>query len=187
MKKNFGQKTWFFPLPVLIIGTYDEKSVPNAMNAAWGGITDYNMVELNLDPSHKTCENINLNKEFTVAFATKETMVKSDYVGMVSGNKVNDKVAKAGLTPVKAEFVNAPRFDEYPVTLECKVLKLEYVPDGLRVVGEILNVVADEAVLTDGNIDVLKLNALAYDPVNHSYYTVTNVVGKAFNEGKKLM
>ena len=186
MKKDFGPKTFFFPLPVLIIATYNEDGSANAMNAAWGGIADYNLIELNLDPSHKTCENIFKRKAFTISFPNEKLIKESEYLGIVSGNKVNSKVESAGLTVSKSSNVDAPIINEYPVTLECEVEKLEYVPDGLRVLGKILNVCADESVLTDNKIDVLKLKPVAYDPVNHRYYTMDKVIADAFKVGKEL-
>lgn len=186
MKKNLGQKTYFFPQPVLIIATYNEDGSANAMNAAWGGIADYNIVELNLDPAHKTCENILNKKAFTISFATENLIAESDYLGIVTGNKIKSKVESAGLTSIKSEFVDAPIIDEYPVTLECEVEKLEYVPDGLRVLGKIINVAADDSVITDGKIDIEKLRPVAFDPVCHKYYTMDKIIADAFKVGKTV-
>lgn len=186
MKKDFGQKTWFFPQPVLVISTYNKEGKANAMNAAWGGIVDYNMVELNLDPAHYTCKNIYETRAFTIAFADAEHVAEADYLGIVSGNKVLDKIKNAGLTTTKSRFVNAPIINEFPLTIECEVVKLEYVPDGLRVVGEIKNVCADENILTNGKIDPLKLRPISFDPVNNQYLVVSEVCAPAFKVGAKF-
>lgn len=186
MKKDFGQKTWFFPLPVLVISTYDEFENPDAMNAAWGGIVDYNQIELNLDPSHKTCDNIIKNKAFTVAFADVAHAAEADYLGIVSGHKEPNKIKNANLTVSKSKYVNAPVINEFPLSAECEVVKIEYVPDGLRVIGEIKNISADESILTDDKIDPLKLHALSFDPVNNQYLVVDKVAAKAFNVGMKF-
>lgn len=168
-------------MPVLIIGTYDEKGVPNAMNAAWGMISDFQEVSISLAP-HKTTENFAMTGEFTVSFATEDTVVACDYVGIVSANDVPDKFAKGGFHATKSDKVNAPLIDELPVALECKVKSFE---DGI-LVGEIVNVNADESVLTDGKIDPKKLKPIAYDPANHTYMALGDVVGKAFADGLEL-
>ena len=178
---NFGPKPFIYPMPVLIIGTYDENGVPNAMNAAWGTITDMNEITISMSP-HKTTENFLKTGAFTVSIATEDTVVPCDYVGVESASKVPDKFAKAGFHATKGEYVNAPLIDELPMALECKVKSYE---DEI-LVGEIVNVCADESVLTDGKIDPKKLKPIAYDPMNHTYVGLGDVVGKAFADGLKL-
>ena len=178
---NFGPKPFIYPMPGLIIGTYDENGVPNAMNAAWGTITDMNEITISMSP-HKTTENFLKTGAFTVSIATEDTVVPCDYVGVESASKVPDKFAKAGFHATRSEYVNAPLIDELPMALECKVKSYE---DEI-LVGEIVNVCADESVLTDGKIDPKKLKPIAYDPVNHTYVGLGNVVGKAFSDGLKL-
>ncbi|MBO5082896.1 MAG: flavin reductase family protein [Lachnospiraceae bacterium] len=178
---NFGPKPFIYPMPVLIIGTYDENGVPNAMNAAWGTITDMNEITISMSP-HKTTENFLKTGAFTVSIATENTVVPCDYVGVESASKVPDKFAKAGFHATRSEYVNAPLIDELPMALECKVKSYE---DEI-LVGEIVNVCADESILTDGKIDPKKLKPIAYDPVNHTYVGFGNVVGKAFADGLKL-
>jgi flavin reductase (DIM6/NTAB) family NADH-FMN oxidoreductase RutF len=147
MRKNFGAKTWLYPMPVLIVGTYDENGTPNAMNAAWGGIYDTNQIMLCLADDHKTTENIRKTGAFTVSFATAKAVVPCDYVGIVSANDVPDKFAKAGFHATKSAYVNAPIIEELPMTVECKLIKFN--EDGICI-GEIVNVSADESIL-DGN------------------------------------
>ncbi len=184
MKKNFGPKTWLYPMPVLIIATYDENGHPNAMNAAWGGVYDTNQVMLCLSENHKTTKNILATGAFTISMADAAHVVGCDYVGIVSGNKEPDKVAKAGFTTVKSEFVNAPVICELPMAVECKLIKMN--EDGI-VIGEIVNISADESVLAaDGQIDVNLLRPIAYDPVRHDYLTLGEKVGKAFHDGGAL-
>ena len=184
MRKNFGNKTWMYPMPVLIIGTYDENGNPNAMNAAWGGIYDTHQVMISLADEHKTTENIKKNGAFTVSFATADTVVSSDYVGIVSASDVPDKFKKAGFHATKSELVNAPLIDELPVALECKLLKFN--EDGICI-GEIVNVSADESVLgDDGKIDVKGFNPIIYDSPTHTYWSFGDKVGAAFSDGKKI-
>ena len=178
---NLGAKPFLYPMPVLIVGTYDENGVPNAMNAAWGCITDMNEITISMSP-HKTTENLAVTGAFTVSIATESTVVPCDYVGVESASKVPDKFAKAGFHATKSDFVNAPLIDELPMALECKVKTYE---DEI-LVGEIVNIIADDSILTDGKIDPKKLNPITYDPVNHNYLTLGRVAGKAFCDGKKL-
>ncbi len=178
---NFGSKPWVVPMPVLIIGTYDENGVPNAMNAAWGMISDFKEISISL-AEHKTTENFAKTGAFTVSFATEERVVPCDYVGIETATKVPDKFAKAGFHATKSEYVNAPLIDELPVALECVVKSFE---DGI-LIGDIVNVSADESVLTDGAVDMNKFKPISYNPITHDYVMMGDVVGKAFSDGKKL-
>ena len=184
MRKNFGAKTWLYPMPVLIIGTYDEEGTPNAMNAAWGGVYDTNQVMVCLADDHKTTENIRKTGAFSVSFATAGTVAPCDYVGIVSANDVPDKFARAGLHATKSEFVNAPIIDELPMTVECRLIKFN--EDGICI-GEIVNISADESILDEGGkIDVKALNPIIYDGVTQGYWSFGERVGQAFSDGKKL-
>ena len=184
MRKNFGKKTWLYPMPVFIVATYDELGNPDAMNAAWGGIYDTNQIMLCLSHEHKTTKNIKKNNAFTVSIANAKNVVVSDYLGIVSGNKVTNKIEKANLHVYKSNFVNAPIIEEFPMTLECNLIKFN--EDGL-VVGEIVNVNADESILDEnGNIDYKKLEPITYDSVNNSYIKLGDKVGTAFSDGKKI-
>lgn len=185
MRKNFGSKSWLYPMPVLIIGTYDEAGTPNAMNAAWGMISDYDKVTICLDVSHKTVKNILEKKAFTVSMADAKNVVAADYVGIVSGNDVPDKVEKAGWHAVKSEFVDAPLFEELPMTLECKMLS--YDEETELMTGEIINVSVDESILgEEGKIDLAKFSPITYDPARHDYVKLGGKVGNAFKDGKNL-
>ncbi len=183
MRKNFGPKTWLYPMPVLIVGSYDEDGKPNAMNAAWGGIYDTDQVMLCLDFEHKTYKNIQTKGAFTLSPATAEQLIACDYVGLVSGNKIPDKFEKAGFTACKSQYVDAPIINELPMTLECKLIG--QTAEGI-LIGQIVNVSADEQVLDpEGKIDPALLNPLSYDSVHHVYRTLGEVVGHAFRDGAK--
>ena len=184
MRKNFGKKSWLYPMPVLIVAAYDEAGGPNAMNAAWGGIFSDEMIGICLSEGHKTTKNIIATKAFTVSIATAEQVVACDYVGIVSGNKEPDKFAKAGFHALPSEFVNAPVIKELPMTLECELVS--YDEESNHLVGNIINVSADESILTDGKIDIRKLRPITYDTVNHDYLELGTKVGNAFADGKKL-
>lgn len=177
-----GSKAIMAPEGVYIIGTYDESGVPNAMNAAWGVQSGFDQISLFIS-NHKTTENLLKTGAFTVAFATVETMAISDYFGIESGAKVN-KIEKAGVHVRKSAHVNAPVIEEYPLTLECEVVS--YDADTMHLVGRVVAEQADESVLTDGNVDLGKLNAITYDPALRAYRTLGPVVGKAWSEGMSL-
>ncbi len=184
MRKNFGAKSWLYPMPVLIIGTYNEDGSPNAMNAAWGGIYDTNQVAISLADEHKTTENIKRNRAFTVSFATASTVAACDYVGIVSANEVPDKLTRCDIKTVKSEFVNAPVIENLMVCVECELEKFN--EDGICI-GNVVNVSADEKVLgEDGLIDIKLLDPLAYESAHHLYLRLGDVVGRAFDEGKKI-
>ena len=184
MRRNFGPKPYLFPMPVLIIGTYNEDGVPNAMNAAWGTIADMDKVAIYL-ADHKTTQNILARKDFTVSLATADQVVPADYVGIVSGNDQPDKIARTGWTVEKSQFVDAPLFAELPVALECRMVS--YDEEAELMIGQIVNVCADEAVIAqDGGLDMSKVRPIAYDPMNHDYLLVTEKVGKAFEDGEAL-
>ena len=185
MRKNFGPKPMCYPMPVYIIGTYNVDGTPNAMNAAWGGISEDKEITICVDSGHKTAENLIARKAFTVSMATAKYMAACDYVGIVSGNKEPHKFAKAGFHAVRSEFVDAPLIDELPMALECKVIS--YDEETCRLVGEIVNVCVDESVLGEnGKVDVAKLQSITYDPMNHHYLVLGEKVGQAFHDGAVL-
>lgn len=178
---DFGPKPLMFPQPVLIIATYDKDGNPNAMNAAWGITTDFAEISISLS-EHKTTDNLKERGAFTVSMATEEYEAACDYVGIESGRKVPDKFAKAGFTAVKSSHVDAPLIAELPLALECRVKSFE---DGI-LVGEIVNVCADESILTEGKVDVKKLRPISFDPFTNTYYGVGEKVGNAFSDGMGL-
>ena len=185
MRKNFGAKTICYPMPVFIIGTYNADGTPNAMNAAWGGISEEQEISICVDNTHKTAENLIARKAFTVSMATAKYVAACDYVGIVSGNKEPNKFAKAGFHATKSEFVDAPLIDELPMALECEVIS--YDAETCRLVGRIVNVSADESVLGDnGKVDVTKLQPITYDPMNHDYLALGEKIGNAFQDGVAL-
>ena len=185
MRKNYGAKAMLYPMPVLIIGSYDENGTPDAMNAAWGGISEETQISICVSEDHKTTKNILARGAFTVSVADAENVVACDYVGVVSGNKEPNKIKKTGWTVLKSEFVDAPLFEEIPMALECKLIS--YDEESCRLVGEIVNVCADERILNaEGKIDLEKFSPITYDPVHHTYRKLGEVVGQAFSDGLKL-
>ncbi len=185
MRKNFGPKPAIYPMPVLILAAYGEDGVPNAMNAAWGGISEETEISMCISPEHKTTENILARKAFTVSMATADYVEACDYVGLVSGNEVPDKVARAGFHTTKSQFVDAPLIDELPMAVECKLIS--YDPESCRLVGEIVNVSAQESVLNaEGFVDPAKLRPITYDAMNHTYLVLGEIVGNAFADGMNL-
>ncbi len=184
MRKDFGAKPYTYPQPVYILGTYDENGKADAMNAAWGGISYDTQISFCLSADHKTVANLKKTGAFTVSIATEAQLAACDYVGIVSGNKEENKMEKAGFHTTKAPNVNAPIIEELPMTLECTVVS--YEPETCRLVGEIVNVSADESILTDGKIDPAKLRPIVFDPVNNAYLVASEKVGRAFHDGMSL-
>ena len=157
-RKNFGAKPLTYPQPVFIIATYDENGNADAMNAAWGGISEGDELSLCLSAGHKTVKNLLKTGAFTVSMADAKHVAECDYVGIVSANTVPDKLSKAGFTTTKSENVNAP----------------------------VINELVDEATLTDGKVDVAKVAPITFDPFNNEYYVLGEKVGNAFSDGKAI-
>ncbi len=185
MRKNLKPKAYIYPLPVLIIGTYDENGTPNAMNAAWGTVCDTAQVSICLSTTHKTVKNLLKTKAFTVAIADIKNVILADYVGVVSGNNEPNKLAKTGWTITKSEFVNAPIVEELPLVLECKLINYDTQTE--ICIGEVVNVSVDDSILDKkGKIDLTKFKPICYDTDGHGYYTLGEKVGQAFFDGLKL-
>ena len=161
------------------------QAFPDAMNAAWGGISDDQELSFCVSPSHRTVKDLLARGAFTVSMGTAEQVVACDYVGLVSGNQVPDKFARAGFHATKSEFVDAPCIDELPIAVSCRVVS--YDPESCRLVGEIVNVSVDEAYLTpEGKVDVDKVAPITYDSFNKTYVRLGAVVGRAFHDGAAL-
>ena len=185
MRKNFGAKSYLYPKPVLIIATYGEDGTPDAMNAAWGCIADIDQIALYLSGSHQTVRNILARKAFTVSVGTAQYETACDYVGLVSGKNVPDKVARAGFHTTRSEFVDAPLIDELPMALECRLISFD--ADSELLLGRIVNASADESILDGaGQIDPDKLRPITYDSIHRTYRVLGEVVGQAYSDGKKL-
>ena len=186
MRKQLNITEGIFPMPVLMVATYNEDGSVNVMNAAWGTMQERGNVALNLTESHKTVQNIKATGAFTVSIADADHLVEADYFGVESGNNVPDKFARSGLTACKAAAVNAPVINEFPLCLECEFIEYQDNEYGCGVIGKVVNVTADEKVLIDGKPDMSLVNAIAFDPYTHGYYKVTDRVGDAFKDGLKL-
>lgn len=187
MRKNLGVQRALFPMPVAIIAAYGADGSVCAMNAAWVQICEMEKIALFIDAGHKTTKNIMESKAFTVSIADVPNMVRADFLGITSGNKMPDKFERSGCHAVKSEFVNAPVISEFPVTIECELAEVIDTPNMFAVVGTIVNVSADENVIEDGKIVSEKVNALVYDTFSKDYYSVGEKVGKARSAGKELL
>lgn len=185
MRKNLKAKAYMYPLPVLIVGTYDENGTPDAMNAAWGTVCDTAQVAIVLSAGHKTVKNLLKTQAFTVGIADVKNVVPADYVGLVSANDKPDKLSKTGWRVTKSEFVNAPIIEELPLVLECKLVS--YDTDTEICIGEVVNVSVEESILNEkGKLDLTKFEPICYDCDGHGYYKLGEKVGNAFADGKKL-
>ena len=186
MRKNIKTTEAIFPMPVLMIATYNEDGSVDVMNAAWGTMLERDHVILNLTETHKTVKNIKQRKAFTVSIADSKHVVEADYFGVVSGNNTPNKFENSGLTVTKSENVDAPIINEFPICMECEFVEYQDDKYGCGVIGKVVNVTADEKVMNGDNVDVELVNAIAFDPYTHGYYIVTNRVGEAFKDGLKL-
>lgn len=186
MRKNIKTTEAIFPMPVLMIATYNEDGSVDVMNAAWGTMLERNMVILNLTETHKTVKNIKSRKGFTVSIADAKHVVEADYFGVVSGNVEPNKFEKSGLSSIKSENVDAPIIKEFPLCMECEFIEYQDDEYGCGVIGKVVNVTADESVMNGDKVDIEKVNAIAFDPYTHGYYRVTERVGEAFKDGLKL-
>ena len=186
MRKNIKTTEAIFPMPVLMIATYNEDGSEDVMNAAWGMMIDRDVVALNLTETHKTVKNIKKRKAFTVSIADASHVKEADYFGVVSGNLEPKKFAKSGLTATKSAFVDAPIVNEFPICMECEFIEFQDSVYGAGVIGKVVNVTADENVMSGDKIDISKVDAIAFDPYTHGYYRVSGRVGNAFNDGLKL-
>ena len=186
MKKQIKTTEAIFPMPVLLISTFNEDGSVDVMNAAWGTMLDRDVVALNLSETHKTVQNIKARKGFVVHIADAKHVVEADYFGVVSGSKVPEKFAKSGMTYTKSELVDAPIINELPIAMECKFVEYQNDDTGLGVIGKVLRTSVEEAVMKDGRIDIDALEAIAFDPYTHGYYKVGGRVGEAFKDGLQL-
>ena len=186
MRKNIKVTEAIFPMPVLMVATYNEDGTVNVMNAAWGTMVSRDIVALNLTETHKTVQNIKSRGAFTVSIADAKHVVEADYFGVESGKNVADKLAASGLTAVKSENVDAPIINEFPLCLECEFIEYQGDEYGLGVIGRVVNTTADERVLKNDKVDITAVEAITFDPYTHGYYKVTERVGDAFKDGLKL-
>lgn len=187
MRKNFKPNNYLFPMPVLIIGTYDEDGNPDFMNAAWGTMEDQDVVLLELTSTHKTCKNMLSTRAFTVSFGDKKNVDACDYVGIASGNDVKDKVAHTGWKIEKAEKVNAPYPTDLPITLECELVRLDETDGDFAAYGKILNVSVKEDVLDEkGKLDLDKAELITFNSADNTYRILGDKVAFAFRTGLKL-
>ena len=186
MRKKLNITEGIFPMPVLMVATYNDDGTVNVMNAAWGTMQARDTVALKLTESHKKVKNIKARGAFTLSIADVSHVVEADYFGVESGNNVANKFEKSGLTASKAETVDAPVIHEFPLCLECKFIEYQNNAYGVGVIGKVVNVTADERVMVDDKLDMTLVNAIAFDPYTHGYYRVTERVGEAFQDGLKL-
>lgn len=186
MRKNLKLTEGIFPMPVLMVATYNEDGSVNVMNAAWGTMQERGNVVLKLTKTHKTVKNIEARGAFSVSIADAAHVNEADYFGVESGNRVSNKFERSGLTASKSEFLDAPVINEFPLCLECEFIEYQDGEYGCGVIGKVINVSADESVMDGDVIKMSLVNAIAFDPYTHGYYKVSERVGEAFKDGLQL-
>ena len=186
MKKQIKTTEAIFPMPVLLISTFNEDCSVDVMNAAWGTMLDRDVVALNLTETHKTVQNIKARGGFVIHIADAKHVVEADFFGVVSGNKEPEKFKKSGLSFVKSDLVDAPVINELPIAMECEFIEYQNDETGIGVIGKVLRTSVEEEHLKDGRVDIDSVEAIAFDPYTHGYYKVGGRVGEAFRDGLKL-
>jgi flavin reductase (DIM6/NTAB) family NADH-FMN oxidoreductase RutF len=189
MKRSFGARAAAYPLPVFVVGTYDHTGKPNAMVAAWGGIcsSDPPSIAISIRPSRYTYRNLMEKMAFTISIPSAKYMTEADFFGIESGENT-DKFAVTGLTPSRADHVDAPGIAEFPVVLECRVTKHVKIGAHTQFIGEILDVKIDESMLdSEGKPDLARLQIIGFDVFRSEYYTTGPFVGRAFSAGRKYL
>jgi len=187
MKKSLGPKNIIYPAPVLVVGTYDKEGKANAMTAAWGGIccSQPPCIAVSIREATYTHGNIMERKAFTINIPSEDYVKEADYFGMVSGRK-EDKFAVTGLTPVKGEYVDAPWIKEFPLVLECSLLKVVEIGLHTQFIGEVKDLKADESVMNKKcMIDIEQVRPFSFAPESRGYYKTGALLGKAFSVGKR--
>ena len=188
MKESLGPKTIVYPTPVFVVGTYDKEGKPNAMTAAWGGIccSKPPCVAVSLRKATYTYWNIVEREAFTINIPSEAHLRVADYFGMASG-KTEDKMATAGLQPVKSNLVDAPYIEEFLLVLECKLLHTVEIGLHTQFIGAILDVKADTSVLVEkGTPDIEKVKAVLFAPESRKYYGIGEFLGDAYSIGKGI-
>ena len=186
MRKKLDLTEGIFPMPVLMVATYNPDGSVDVMNAAWGTMQERGVVALNLTETHKTVQNIKARGAFTVSIADAAHVVEADYFGVVSAKNEPRKFENSGLTAEKSDLIDAPVINEFPLCLECEFIEYQADEYGIGVIGKVLRVTADEGVMDGDKVDMSRVNAIAFDPYTHGYYRVSERVGEAFRDGLKL-
>jgi flavin reductase (DIM6/NTAB) family NADH-FMN oxidoreductase RutF len=158
------------------------------MTAAWAGIccSKPPCIYVSLRKATSTYGNLMERKAFTISFPPEAYVKEADYFGLVSGREY-DKFSATKLTPVKSDVVDAPYVKEFPMVLECKVIKVVEIGLHTEFIGEILDVKAQQTVLDENKMpDVEKVKPLVWSPANMSYRRVGEHVGKSFSIGKEI-
>ena len=186
MRKKLDLTEGIFPMPVLMVATYNGDGSVDVMNAAWGTMQERGVVALNLTETHKTVQNIKARGAFTVSIADAAHVVEADYFGVVSAKNEPRKFGNSGLTAEKSDLIDAPIIKEFPLCLECEFIEYQADEYGIGVIGKVLRITADERVMDGDKVDMSKVDAIAFDPYTHGYYRVSERVGEAFRDGLTL-
>lgn len=187
MKIDIGVVPAVYPMPVLMVASYDENKKPNVMNVAWGQICGMDKIILFIGKGKKTWLNIEESKAFTVSIADEAHIVAADYFGIASGNQVEDKFERTGYHAVESDKVNAPIIEEFPLAIECELLEILDTENVHGIVGKIVGVKVEEAVLDEKNHVVAeKLNALTFNQFESTYEATGDKLARAWKVGMEL-
>lgn len=187
MKQSLGAKTVLCPLPVLVVGSFDENDRPNVMTASWGGIccSEPPCAAVSVRKDRHTFAGIVKHEAFTISVPSADQVREADYVGIYSGRD-EDKFADPGLTAVNSGLVHAPYVDEFPLVLECALRHTIELGVHTQFIGEILDAKVDADVLDKhGRLDVEKLRPFVYAAGEGGYWAVDHCIGRSYTIGKK--
>ena len=182
-KIKIDNNAFIYPMPMAIVGSVVDGKA-NFMAVGW--ITRVNfkppMIAIALGPHH-TNKGIEEHKVFSVNIPGVSLIEKTDYCGLVSGNKTD----KSEIFDVfYGDLKTAPLIRECPVCMACKVFDQVKLPFNTLFIGEIVEAFSEEHYLTDGIPDVTKIRPFTLTMPDNNYWEVGKSIGKAWNIGKKL-
>lgn len=189
MKKQIGKKQLIYPLPAVLVATFNEDHSPNAMTAAWCSTccNEPPSVGVAIHKKRLTYENIQRSGAFSINIPAASQATEVDFIGIVSGKRQHNKLEVARLSTSSATHVDAPLIDSCPICIECKLTKSLPIGSHTWFVGEVMETHVDErAVGDDGALDVDVIDPLVYCTTVKQYRRLGDVVARAFDEGKKL-
>ncbi len=182
MKTELGPKNCLYPMPTTLVGALVNRK-PNYITIAHVGIMDPGSVSLGMNKAHYTNAGIKENGTFSVNIPTVSMVKKTDYCGLVSGKDVDKSVL---FKTFYGKLKTAPMIEECPVNMECKLIKTVDFPTHDIFIGQVAATYCDGAILTDGAVDLSKVQPLLFAMNDRSYYKLGEKLARAWHIGKEL-
>jgi flavin reductase (DIM6/NTAB) family NADH-FMN oxidoreductase RutF len=182
MKTELGVKNCLYPLPTVIVGA-TVKGKPNYVTIAHVGIMDLESVSLGMNKRHYTNAGIKAAKTFSINIPSTKMVKETDHCGLVSVRTQN----KADLFKTfYVKLKTAPMIEQCSINMECELVKTVDFPNHDVFIGKIINTFCEETVLTDGEVDIVKVQPILFVMNNQSYYGIGEKLAKAWSIGKEL-